>query len=134
MTSSARTAYVVEGGCGRAPCMPSQTSPTDKGPTTTWLFDMLDVVAIMLTNNSPPAVINTVWSSETRNGFFVMAAVLPIGESKDEPRCRRPSGCPLNESHAAPGPSLSEHRSARRLLSNSRAEGFMGRMHGSKRV
>ena len=62
--------------------MPSQTSPTDKGPTSTSLFDMLDAVASMLTNNNPPAVINIVSSRETKNGFFVMGTVLPVGEAR----------------------------------------------------
>jgi hypothetical protein len=49
---------------------------------------MLVAVASIFTNNSPPAVIKTVWSRETRSDIFNMAAVLPIGRSKNEPRYR----------------------------------------------
>ena len=75
--------YAAEGGCGRGPCMPSQTSPTDSGPTSISVSDMLEVVASILTNNRPPAVMRTVSSNEMRKKeIFVMAAVLPIGAAR----------------------------------------------------
>ena len=116
--------------------MPSQTNPTESGPTSTSLFDMLDAVASMLTNNSPPAVINAVSTNEMRKKeVFVMAAV-PSSAQRERGRTGVPLTfrLPPERKSCGPRPDCVEHRSAGTCLSNSRTYVFMGRIRRGQRA